>query len=44
MLPALPTGRRWKSGASPRKSTISNAALFWPSSRTGLTELTRATG
>ena len=44
MLPALPTGRRWKSGASPRKSQISKAAVFWPWRRTGLTELTRATG
>ena len=40
----LPTGNRWKLGASPRKSTISNAAVFCPSSRTGLTEFTSATG
>ena len=44
MLPALPTGRQCTSGASPSASTISNAAVFWPSSRSGLTELTSATG
>ena len=44
MLPALPTGRQWMSGASPRKSTISNDAVFWPSMRNGLTELTSETG
>ena len=44
MLPALPTGRQWTSGASPSASTISNAAVFWPSIRIGLTELTSATG
>ena len=44
MLPALPTGRQCTSGASPRSSTISKAAVFWPCSRSGLTELTRATG
>ena len=44
MLPALPTGRTWMSGASPSMSTISKAAVFWPSIRTGLTELTSATG
>ena len=38
------TGSRWKSGASPSLSTISNAAVFWPWSRTGLTELTSETG
>lgn len=32
------------SGASPSMSTISKAAVFWPSIRTGFTELTRATG
>ena len=32
------------SGASPRVSTISNAAVFWPSIRAGLTEFTSATG
>src|SRR5207237_373115 len=36
MLPALPTGMQWTSGASPSASTISNAAVFWPSMRTGL--------
>src|SRR2546429_5277602 len=44
MFPALPTGRQCTSGASPSSSTISNAAVFWPCSRSGLTELTRATG
>jgi hypothetical protein len=44
MLPALPTGRQWISGASPSASTISNAAVFWPSMRAGLTELTSSTG
>ena len=44
MLPAFPTGRTWMSGASPRASTTSNAAVFWPSMRAGLTELTRSTG
>src|SRR6266516_891341 len=44
MLPALPTGRQWMSGASPSASTISKAAVFWPCSRSGLTELTSATG
>ena len=44
MLPALPTGRQWMSGASPSAATISKAAVFWPCSRSGLTELTRATG
>lgn len=44
MLPALPTGSTWMSGASPSASTISKAAVFWPSMRTGLTELTSATG
>ena len=42
MLPALPTGSAWMSGASPRQSTISNAAVFWPSMRIGLTEFTSA--
>ena len=32
------------SGASPRVSTISKAALFCPSIRAGLTEFTNATG
>jgi hypothetical protein len=44
MLPALPTGRQCTSGASPSSSTISNAAVFWPWRRSGLTELTSATG
>ena len=44
MFPPLPTGSTWRSGASPRASTISKAAVFWPSIRTGLTELTSATG
>ena len=44
MFPALPTGRQCTSGASPSSSTISNAAVFWPCSRSGLTELTSATG
>src|SRR5450759_1006475 len=44
MLPALPTGRQWISGASPSTSTISKAAVFWPSIRAGLTELTSSTG
>ena len=44
MLPALPTGRQWMSGASPRASTTSNAAVFWPWIRNGLTELTSSTG
>ena len=44
MLPALPTGRQWMSGASPSASTISKAAVFCPSMRHGLTELTSATG
>ena len=44
MLPALPTGRQWMSGASPSASTISNAAVFCPCMRSGLTELTSATG
>ncbi len=44
MLPALPTGRQWMSGASPSASTISNAAVFCPWIRSGFTELTSATG
>ena len=40
MLPALPTGKACTSGAVPSASTISKAAVFWPSMRTGLTELT----
>ena len=44
MLPALPTGMASTSGARPRSSQISKAAVFWPSRRNGLTELTRVTG
>jgi hypothetical protein len=44
MLPALPTGRQWMSGALPRASTISKAAVFWPCKRKMLTELTSETG
>ena len=44
MLPALPTGMASTSGARPRSSQISNAAVFWPSRRNGLTELTSVTG
>ena len=44
MLPALPTGMQCTSGASPSASTISKAAVFWPSMRNGLTELTTVTG
>ena len=33
MLPALPTGMQWKSGASPSTSHISKAPVFWPSMR-----------
>jgi hypothetical protein len=42
MLPALPTGSRWMSGARPSTSQISKAAVFCPSMRTGLTEFTNA--
>jgi hypothetical protein len=44
MLPALPTGRQWTSGASPSTSTTSNEAVFCPSIRYWLTLLTRLTG
>ena len=44
MLPALPTGMQWTSGASPSTSTISKAPVFWPSIRYGLIELTTVTG
>src|SRR3954468_3118887 len=44
MLPALPTGRQCTSGASPSTSQISNAAVFCPSIRYALTELTSDTG
>src|SRR5215216_4873645 len=43
MLPALPTGMA-SASIGPRSSAISSAAVFWPSSRNGLTELTRAIG
>ena len=43
MLPALPTGIEWTWGASPNASTTSNAAVFWPSIRAGLTEFTTST-
>ncbi|SLJ68029.1 Uncharacterised protein [Mycobacteroides abscessus subsp. abscessus] len=43
MLPALPTGSACTSGALPSTSQISNEAVFWPSMRAGLTELTRPT-
>ena len=36
MLPALPTGSRWTSGASPRMSTISNDAVFCPCEAVGV--------
>ncbi len=44
MLPALPTGIASASGGSPSSSQTSNAAVFWPSIRYGLTELTSSTG
>src|SRR5215211_3029069 len=43
MLPALPTGRTRAVGGLLRASQTSNAAVFWPSMRSGFTELTRAT-
>src|SRR4051794_1897415 len=43
MLPALPTGMHSPS-ISPIASSISNAAVFCPSSRSGLTELTSEIG
>ena len=43
MFPALPTGTQTAS-TSPSSSRISNAAVFWPSMRNSLTELTRAIG
>ena len=43
MLPALPTGRQWTSGALPSASTISNDAVFCPSMRNGLIEFTTDT-
>ena len=44
MFPALPTGMARMSGARPRSSQTSKAAVFWPSRRNGLTELTSVTG
>ena len=44
MLPAFPTGIASTSGGSPSWSQTSNAAVFWPSIRNGLTELTSAIG
>src|SRR5450759_383150 len=44
MLPALPTGSARMSGALPRSSQISKAAVVWPSIRYGLRWLTRVTG
>ena len=43
MLPALPTGRQWTSGALPSASTISKDAVFCPSIRNGLIEFTTDT-
>ena len=43
MLPALPTGMQ-SAQFPPRSSWISNAAVFWPSMRNSLTELTSAIG
>src|SRR5690606_26282937 len=44
MLPPLPTGSATTSGASPSSSQISYAAVAWPSTRYGFTELTSAAG
>ena len=44
MLPALPTGIASAAGAAPSSSITSNAAVFWPSIRYGLTELTSSIG
>ena len=43
-MPALPTGIASASGAAPSSSQTSNAAVFWPSIRYGLIELTSSTG
>ena len=43
-MPALPTGMASAAGASPSSSQVSKAAVFWPSIRYGLTELTSSTG
>ena len=44
MLPALPTGMQRASSSASRSSAISNAAVFWPSMRNSLTELTSEIG
>ena len=44
MLPALPTGMHRASSSPASSSTISNAAVFWPSIRKSLTELTSDIG
>src|SRR4028119_1330824 len=43
MLPALPTGGTPASGGAPSTSQTSKAPVFWPSMRSGFTELTRVT-
>ena len=43
MLPALPTGMQ-SASRLPRSSAISKEAVFWPSMRKSLTELTREIG
>src|SRR5918996_730429 len=43
MLPALPTGIA-SASIEPSSSATSSAAVFWPSSRNGLTEFTSAIG
>ena len=43
-LPALPTGMASASGAAPSSSQTSKAAVFWPSMRYGLIELTSSIG
>ena len=43
-FPALPTGMASAAGACPSSSQVSKAAVFWPSMRQGLTELTSSTG
>ena len=44
MFPALPIGIQSQSGAQPKSSTISKAAVFCPCIRYGLTELTSSIG
>ena len=44
MLPPLPTGSASQSGGPPSVSSTSNAAVFWPSRRYGLIELSSAIG